>query len=117
MDKTTDKSHGSNQSGFMQTVDDIRKAEHESESLKAAAKEKADAIARKGREAVMKAESETEQAITDLKNHLVKKGNEEVEKEVEKILSEAKKEADKARAAELDRKRAQKIASGLIFLD
>ena len=105
------------QTNFMETIDQIKKAEEETEKIKNAAREKADQILRKGKESAMKAESETEKEITELKNSIFRKGSDDVEKEIGKILDKAKHEAEEIKTQSIDKKQLSSILKSSLFAE
>lgn len=89
------------QSEFMKTVDEIRRAEAAAEKIRAEAKEKADDVLKKAKEIVMKIKQETSENCVQEKNKHIQKGKERIDQEVELLLSKAKAEADAVREKRL----------------
>lgn len=92
------------ESTFMKEIEAVRLAESEAERIKDDAKKHADEILRKARDHVLKIKNEIEEEITAFKNKNLREGSEALEKEVQHILSNARKEADKIRKARLSKK-------------
>lgn len=86
--------HHSDDSEFMKTVEDIKKAEEGADSIRADAKEKSEHIIKKGKESVLKTRSETNDEVVKLKNRLLHEGKDKIEKEVSHIISKAQSEGD-----------------------
>ncbi|MFA6531062.1 MAG: hypothetical protein WCT31_04985 [Candidatus Micrarchaeia archaeon] len=89
--------HHSDDSEFMKTVEDIKKAEDSADSLKADAKEKSEHIIKKGKESVLKINSETNNEVIKLKNRLLHEGKDGIEKEVDHIVEKAHSEGESLR--------------------
>ena len=102
------------QSEFMKTIKEIKSSESEAEKLKNEAREKADKILHKARENVMKIRSEMEEDAVKLKNKKLKKGTDEVEKEVKTILDGAKSSASKIRKKSLASKDITSLANDML---
>ena len=89
--------HVQDDSSFMQTVDKVRSAEQQAERTLKEANEKAEQIAKKSKDAIAKIKTETEEAGVSLKNDMLKKGREEIEKEVDATLKKTKKDVEQLR--------------------
>ncbi|HIH22539.1 TPA: hypothetical protein HA238_02320 [Candidatus Micrarchaeota archaeon] len=89
------------QSEFMKTVDEIRRAESAAEKIRTDAKEKADDVLKKAKETVMKIKQETSENCVQEKNKHIQKGKERIDQEVELLLSKAKAESDAVREKRL----------------
>lgn len=88
-------------SDIMKTLSEIKSSEAEAEKMIAEAKSTADQIMRKAKDAVMKTKSETEEAIVQRKNELLRKGMKDIESELHSILESASKDAEKIKAKKL----------------
>ena len=77
---------------FVKTVKEIRDAEEEHDRLITAAKQKADGVVREAREKAMEERAKAEEEAVAFKNERLRKGSEEIEAEVQKILKKAKEE-------------------------
>lgn len=89
---------------FVATLEEIKSAEAKAASIREEAKSKAEEIirnARKDAEAIrLKAEKET----VEMENRLISEGKAETEREVSKIIADAKKSADRAKAKKANAK-------------
>jgi vacuolar-type H+-ATPase subunit H len=75
---------------FVKTVNEIRKAEEEQERLILSASEEAKKIVHEARESAQRERLKMEEELVAFKNSQLRKGSEEVEAEVQKILKKAK---------------------------
>ena len=102
-------------SSVMQSVDEIRSAEAQAEFTIDEAKKNSQELTRKSKEAILKFSTETEKEVTNYKNDLLSKGSKKTEQQVEKVLEQAKKEAEKIKPLNFDKKAVLKATSEIIF--
>ena len=104
----------SERSDFMKTVGEIKLAEEESDEILKAAKIKADKILRTAKEDVQRQGAKNQEEVVALKNSLLEEGTKEIEKEVEKIISRSKKDADEIKKKKLSKKDTDALVKGFI---
>jgi vacuolar-type H+-ATPase subunit H len=78
---------------FMRTIEDIRGAEAEYDTIISQGKEKAERVLRDSKEKVHKEREKTQEQITSYKNDKTRAGSKGIEAEVEKMVKKAKSEA------------------------
>ena len=75
-----------NASHFMKTIDAIRSSEQEADARVLQAQTQADEILKHGKERIAKMKADTADELVMIKNKLLKKGKEDIEKEIEQLL-------------------------------
>jgi vacuolar-type H+-ATPase subunit H len=99
---------------FMKTIEDIRSAEKEYESTLTKAREKAEKVLRDAKEKVHDEREKTEKEIVELKNERLRKGSKGIEADVQKMVDEAKDEADGISSKKLNKKDVSKLVKDFI---
>jgi vacuolar-type H+-ATPase subunit H len=87
---------------FMKTVKEIRDAEEEHDRVISSSKEKAERIVREAKEKSLEARVKSEEETVTFKNERLKKGGQEIEGEVQKIVKKAKDDGVKVSKKGLD---------------
>jgi vacuolar-type H+-ATPase subunit H len=87
---------------FVKTIKDIRDAEEEHDRLIGSSKDKAERILREAKEKALEERGKSEEEIVSFKNERLKRGSEEIEGEVNKIVKKAKDEGAKISKKDLD---------------
>lgn len=88
------KQEHDSKSNFMHAIDSIKSAEQETDRIIKEANEKSDLIAKKSKENIAKIKIETENNMVSLKNDLLQKGRDYIEKEVDAIIKKARKDSE-----------------------
>jgi len=101
------------QSALTKTVNEIKTIEEKREKIIAAAKEEAEKILRTAKENIAEERAKMEEELVAYKNEQLKKGRGDIEKEVNKILSDAKAKAEQLKKKKVEEKKLQKIALSL----
>ncbi len=98
----------------MGTIEEVKKAEKEAESIRAAARKKADKALLGGKEDAEELRVRSEQEITDLKNSIIAKGKKDTDREAEKIIENARGEAQKVRKKKAEAKLLKSVFEELV---
>jgi len=101
------------QSALTKTINEIKTIEEKRERIIAAAKEEAEKILRTAKENIAEERAKMEEELVAYKNEQLKKGRGDIEKEVNKILSDAKAKAEQLKKKKVEEKKLQKIALSL----
>jgi len=101
------------QSALTKTINEIKTIEEKREKITAAAKEEAEKILRTAKENIAAERAKMEEELVAYKNEQLKKGRGDIEKEVNKILSDAKAKAEQLKKKKVEEKKLQKIALSL----
>lgn len=101
-------------SEFMKTVQEIKLAEEESDEILRSAKIEADKILRKAKEDVQNQRAKTEEEVVKTKNQLLEVGSKKIESEVQKLIENAKKDAETIRKTKLSKADTQKLAKDFL---
>jgi vacuolar-type H+-ATPase subunit H len=101
------------QSALTKTINEIKTIEEKREKIIAAAKEEAEKILRTAKENIAEERAKMEEELVAYKNEQLKKGRGDIEKEVDKILSDAKAKAEQLKKKKVEEKKLQKIALSL----
>lgn len=101
------------QSALTKTINEIKTIEEKREKIIAAAKEEAEKILRTAKENIAEERAKMEEELVAYKNEQLKKGRGDIEKEVNKILSDAKAKAEQLKKKKVEEKKLQKIALSL----
>ena len=101
---------------FMDTIEEVKKAEKEAKKARGDARAEADNIILKGKEEAGELRVKSEHEVTDLKNEIIAKGKKETDKEADKIIAKAKEQAKKVGAKKADSKLLKSVFEELISM-
>ncbi len=99
---------------FVKTVKEIKGAEEEYDRLIASAKDRAAHAIREARESALRERTKAEEDAVAFKNSELKKGSEEIEAEVQKILVKTKEEGAKIGKKKIDGQAVTKLVKDFL---
>ena len=109
--------HGpESKSSFMKTIEEIKDSEQQADNILKDAKEQADDTLKKAKERVAKMRSEQEERATMIKNDLLKRGKDDIEKEVNLTLKKANQDAAVLKSKKLSDKDFSSLLDEIISL-
>ncbi len=102
-------------SNFMESIENIRKAEQHADQIIKEANEHAELIIKKAKESITKMRAETKERVVSLKNDFLHKGRQDIEKEVESIIKRAKEDSERIKGRTLTEKELSDLLENILI--